>query len=459
MGRASEPKALAAGSRGGELLNGDVVDGRYRVTQRLGEGGMGEVYEVEHSRLKRPFALKLLRAELAADSELVARFDREARAVATLHSDHVVSIVDSGTLSDGRPYFVMERLLGQDLKQVLAENERLPVGRAVSMAIDICLGLHAAHSAGLVHRDLKPENVFVTLGDDARERCKLLDFGVVKLTEHDHTRPGALLGTARYMAPEQVAHGSEIGPAADLFALGVVLYRCLAGQHPFAADSLERVLFRVMNDTPPTLGAPVPAELAALVNRALAKAPSERPRSALDFARALARFSPQARTLESVTSFQVGTALCDDPTLSELTSPDSTPALEARASSAPAAPRRSLLLFSAAVLLIVATLGVDRLLNPRVSSPGASSEAALATSVAPAFRLPAPSASPSSTTSVGEPALEASSPLLEPPPRQRAPAICLPRGRPRDPSSPIRRRRWPSRQRASPSPSPAMAAR
>jgi serine/threonine-protein kinase len=348
------------------------IDGRYRVTKRLGGGGMGEVYEVEHVRLERRFALKLLRAELAADAELTARFDREARAVATLHSDHVVSIVDSGTLSDGRPYFVMERLLGQDLKQILAENAELPVGRAVNIAIDVCLGLHAAHAAGLVHRDLKPENVFVTRGDDARERCKLLDFGVVKLTEHDHTRPGALLGTARYMAPEQVAHDAQVGPAADLFALGVMIYRCVSGQHPFAADSLERVLFRVMNDTPAPLPAHVPAELAALVAQALSKTPEQRPASALDFARALARFTPEPRQLDGITGWHVDTALSDDTLGGSFTSVDATPALAGQRPRAPSA-RRLLSALGAAALLIGATLGVDRLLlrGRELGSPAA----------------------------------------------------------------------------------------
>ncbi|HYP87708.1 MAG TPA: serine/threonine-protein kinase, partial [Polyangiaceae bacterium] len=135
-----------------------LIDERYQVIKRLGGGGMGDVYEVEHVRLKRLFALKLLRAELAGERELGLRFEREARDIAALHSDHVVSIVDSGTLSDGRPYFVMERLIGQDLKQLLAGTTELPVARAVNLGIDICLGLHAAHSAGLVHRDVKPEN-------------------------------------------------------------------------------------------------------------------------------------------------------------------------------------------------------------------------------------------------------------------------------------------------------------
>jgi serine/threonine-protein kinase len=146
---------------------------------------MGSVFEVEHTRLGRSFALKLLRADLAKNTLVSQRFEGEARALASLESDYIVSIVDSGVLSDARPYFVMERLRGQDLRQLLRGLPQLPVARAVNLAIDACLGLHVTHAHGLVHRDLKPENLFVTAVDGGRERCKLLDFGVAKLADSD----------------------------------------------------------------------------------------------------------------------------------------------------------------------------------------------------------------------------------------------------------------------------------
>jgi serine/threonine protein kinase len=368
VGRGSESAALTTDSSNGELEPlGDLLDGRYRMTSRLGGGGMGEVYEVEHVRLKRHFALKLLRRELCGDSELTARFDREARAVATLRSDYVVSIVDSGTLSNARPYFVMERLSGQDLRQLLADGVQLPVARAANIGIDVCLGLHAAHAAGLVHRDLKPENVFVTRSDDGKDRCKLLDFGVVKLAEQDHTRPGVLVGSARYMAPEQVAHDAEVGPRADLFALGVLLYRCLSGQHPFAADSLERVLFRIMNDQPPSLleiAPHVPAEFSALVEQAMSKAPRSRPASALELARALSRFAGETRSLPGVESWHVDTTLAGDLSSQRSTPSEPTPAVssELRFTPTPARHSRWFLPLGAAACLISATLIVDRAL-------------------------------------------------------------------------------------------------
>ena len=395
MGRAFDTAALARGPS--EFGSEGLLDARYRVTKRLGGGGMGEVYEVEHVRLGRHFALKLLRAELSAERELIERFDREARAVASLHSDHVVSIVDSGILSDGRPYFVMERLIGEDLKQVLSATAELPVTRAVNMGIDICLGLHAAHSAGLVHRDLKPENVFVTRGDDARERCKLLDFGVVKLAEQQQTRPGALVGTARYMAPEQVTNGEQITPAADLFAVGVILYRCLSGQHPFAADSLERVLFRIINDRPASLPPHVPSGLAALIEQALSKQPSERPPSALEFARALAHFTHEPRHLERIAGFHVDTALAVDTSDGGVTSADMTPLIET--SKAPSLARRVVPLFGAASLLIAATLGVDHLLwnTHAASSAERAREPTRVDVISSPPTRPAPALAPAST--------------------------------------------------------------
>lgn len=281
-------------------------DGRYRVVGFLGSGGMGSVFEVEHTRLGRSFALKLLRRDLAKDALVSQRFEREARTLASLESDYIVSIVDSGLLAHARPYFVMERLRGADLRQVLAGLPEVPVARAVNLAIDVCLGLQIAHARGLVHRDLKPENLFVTAVDGGRERCKLLDFGVAKQADIDQTRPGALIGTARYMAPEQVAHNGELGPRADVFALGVILHRCLSGKHPFESDSLERVLYKIMNEPPPPIAREaVPRELEAIVLRALSKQPQLRPDSALAFARELLPFANTIRELAPSSPWRV----------------------------------------------------------------------------------------------------------------------------------------------------------
>lgn len=273
---------------------GVSIDGRYRIVERIGAGGMGSVFRVQHERLGTDFALKLLRQELSEDERMRQRFEREARAAARVVSEHVVPIVDFGALPDGTPYFVMQLLEGKDLRALLRECGPLPPVRAVNLLIDACRGLHAAHAAGLVHRDLKPANLFVTRGDDGRDVVKLLDFGVVKHTDEVTTQPGALVGTARYMAPEQIGADYRVGPHTDLFALGVILYECLAGEAPFTGDTTERVLYAIMTGEPKPLTERcqgLPDGLSQLVARAVEKPPDQRFASATEFAAALLPFA------------------------------------------------------------------------------------------------------------------------------------------------------------------------
>jgi serine/threonine protein kinase len=284
----SGPTSVPGGQQAAWI--GDVVDGRYRVNGWLGSGGMGDVFEVVHTALGKHFALKALRAELSRDAAMVERFQREAHAMAKLMSDHVVSIVDSGTMPNGAPYFVMERLVGQDLRRLLASQGPLPPARASQLGVDACRGLAVVHAAGLVHRDLKPENLFVSLGDDGREVCKILDFGVAKSARDNATRPGTLVGTTRYMAPEQVGLELPVGPYTDIYALAVILYECLCGVVPFDGDTVERVLFKIMTEQERSLVercADVPSGLASAIHAALSKQPQQRPPSALAFAESL----------------------------------------------------------------------------------------------------------------------------------------------------------------------------
>lgn len=279
-----------------------VVDGRYRVVEMIGAGAMGSVYRAEHLKLGTSFALKVLRPELADDARMVERFLRESRAAASVVSEHVVPIVDSGTLPDGLPYFVMQLLPGSDLRALLESLGRLSPARAVNIAIDTCRGLAAAHAVGLVHRDLKPANLFVTRGDDGRDVVKILDFGVAKHLDSNTTRPGALIGTARYMAPEQIGLEVPVGPATDLFALGVILYECIAGDVPFAGDTAERVLYKTMTSDPVPLGErceSLPNGLAEIAARALQKDPSRRFPSAAAFAEALLPYAGPRRAAEA----------------------------------------------------------------------------------------------------------------------------------------------------------------
>ena len=278
---------------------GTLISGRYRVLGLIGEGGMARVYQVEHAELGRHFALKLLRSHLSHESAQVERFQNEARAVARLECAQIVGMVDCGFTDNGTPFFVMDLLRGSDLRELVRRDGPLSAARAIQLALDVCRGLAVAHAAGIAHRDLKPENLFVTRDAEGGERCKLLDFGVAKLTEGNATQPGALVGTPRYMAPEQLRSDQPVGPATDLFALGVTLFECLAARPPFDADTLERLLFKIMNEPAPDLLAlrpDLPPALTLLVARLLSKEPRGRPASALSLAEELTRLLPQGQS-------------------------------------------------------------------------------------------------------------------------------------------------------------------
>jgi eukaryotic-like serine/threonine-protein kinase len=284
----------------GPDLVGQIVDRRFRVVSLIGSGGMADVYEVEHVTLGRRLALKVLRQTQESSPALVRRFSREARALSRIASEHVVSIFDYGVLPGGFPFFIMELLRGESLRSVLEAQQRLPVTRVCNLVIDVCLGLHAAHAVGCVHRDLKPENLWLTRRDDGREACILLDFGVARLDDTRTTTDGVLVGTTRYMSPEQIRSDAVLGPESDVFALGVIAYECLCGKSPFAADTVERTLFRVLNEQPrpvTELAREVAPELSLALERALHKQRSERFGSALHMARAFLRFASAQRQL------------------------------------------------------------------------------------------------------------------------------------------------------------------
>ncbi len=272
---------------------GDVLGGTYRITRRIGAGGMADVYEVEHLRLGSRFAAKVLRKE-RADPMMLRRFLREARLVASLKSDHIVRVFDVSEADADPPFYVMELLLGGDLRQLLRGHARLSLERAVKIVRDACMGIDVVHAAGIVHRDLKPENLFVTHRDTGEEVSVLLDFGVVKADGGSSTQHGALIGTLKYMAPEQVELAGTVGPRADVRSLGAILYECLAGRPPHLAESLERLLFEILNTdvTPLRSWRPeLPAALDAVVLRALERDPARRFPSASAFAEALGAFA------------------------------------------------------------------------------------------------------------------------------------------------------------------------
>ena len=270
---------------------GMTVAGTYRITRHIGSGGSSHVFEAEHVRLGSQFAIKLLRSELDSGRRAVQRFRREARAVARLKNDHIVRVVDCGELDDGTPYLAMELLQGSDLRSLLRQTGILPVRRATQLVLEACHALTAVHAAGLVHRDLKPENLFVTRRSTGEDWCKVLDFGVAKMDASLSTAPGAIVGTVRYMAPEQLSASQDVGPATDVYALGAILYECLAGAPLCNAATVQEVMYQVMNREPVSLSKlrpELPPALVDVVSRATAKRIEQRPQSASELSSLLA---------------------------------------------------------------------------------------------------------------------------------------------------------------------------
>jgi len=269
----------AAGSTPSDPLIGQLVGGRYRVLRRLGRGGMGQVYEVEHIHLRRTFALKRLIGNLARDGEQVARFRREAELVGRLRHPNVVQVSDWESLPDGSPCLVMELLEGDTLATCIERDGPLGWARIARIADQVLSALAAAHRHGIIHRDLKPGNIVLARDDSGREQAKLLDFGVSRSVHSPHTSSGQkLIGTPEYMSPEQ-ADSRPVGPSTDVWAFGVVLFEMASGQVPFTGDSVPAILYQICHGEPPPLSAlrsDAPDELVRVVRRVLSRDPARR---------------------------------------------------------------------------------------------------------------------------------------------------------------------------------------
>ena len=266
--------------------------GNYQMVRLLGKGGMGEVYLAEHPLLHKKVAAKVLSHELCRVPQQVARFQQEAVAVCRIGHPAIVEVFDFGTLPDGRVYYLMEYLEGQDLAEYLKANGPVSPARCLEIAAPAMEALGAAHRAGIVHRDVKPDNLFLArIGGG--EQVKVLDFGIAKLLDSSEgalataTRTGMILGTPVYMAPEQAAGAiQKIGPATDVYAMAVVIYHMLCGRPPFLADSQIEILMQHLKTPPPRLTlrpGEVTESLDAVLRRALAKEPQDRYASMEEF--------------------------------------------------------------------------------------------------------------------------------------------------------------------------------
>jgi serine/threonine protein kinase len=302
------PKPLEEGSR----MVGALLSGRYQIKRMCGEGGMGRVYEAEHVEIGKRVAIKVLHPAYSRTPDLVERFRREARAASRIEHPNVVNVTDFGTTEDGSLFFVMEYIEGIELGLLIHREGPLAPVRALRIAEQMCEALQAAHAVGVIHRDLKPENILLlglgnahrtppsgqsNPGMEVREPSdfvKVLDFGIAKSSEVEEdprrgkrlTRPGVAMGTPEYMAPEQAA-GHPADPRSDIYAVGSIMYEMLCGSPPYEGDNVMEVLHKKANEPPRALAKLRPAlspKLVALVERAMARAPFDRPQTMSDLA-------------------------------------------------------------------------------------------------------------------------------------------------------------------------------
>ena len=278
-----------------DRLIGATVDGRYRVIAKIGAGGMGAVYKVEHLAMGKLAAMKVLHPSLTQDKEVAQRFRREAEAVSKLSSPNTVQVFDFGE-SGGSMYLVMELCKGEDLGAILRRDGPMPFVRLAPMMIQVCDALSEAHEAGIVHRDLKPENLLVSRARDGHDVVKVLDFGLAKLRDSEElnqvTARGSLIGTPFYMSPEQI-RADELDARSDIYSLGALMYRMLTGVHPFTAPTPVAVLTQHLTEelVPLTRRKPelhIAARAEAIVMKAMRKRPDERYASADELKAALA---------------------------------------------------------------------------------------------------------------------------------------------------------------------------
>ena len=281
-------------------LVGVVLAGRYLVKRRIGEGGMGLVYEGLHRDIDKQVAIKVLRDDLSRRPEVVARFRQEAKSASRIGHENIVDISDFGETTRGASYFVMEFLEGEDLANVLGREVTVDAERVCRIVLQCCRALSATHAKGIVHRDIKPENIFLIKRDGVDDFVKIVDFGIAKMSDIETdgapgrklTKTGMIFGTPEYMSPEQAA-GKDLDHRVDVYALGIILYECLAGRVPFEGDTFMGVLTQhLFAELPPinemNPNAKVSPELEMVIRKALAKDPADRYQDTEELAEAIA---------------------------------------------------------------------------------------------------------------------------------------------------------------------------
>jgi serine/threonine-protein kinase len=289
---------------------GQVLAEKYRVERVIGAGGMGVVVAARHLELDEQVAIKFLLPEVLADAATVARFFREAKAVARIKSEHVARVFDVGRLPNGSPYMVMEYLEGSDLSAWMAAEGALPVPQAVDFILQACVAIAEAHALGIVHRDLKPANLFCVRRSDGQLAIKVLDFGISKMSDTERggmsfTQTTAMMGSPLYMSPEQFRSTKTVDLRTDIWALGTILYELLTGHAPFNAGTVTELAIRIATEparSPLEFRSDLPPGLASAIGTCLEKEPERRFPNVGALAVALEPFgSPKARaTIERI---------------------------------------------------------------------------------------------------------------------------------------------------------------
>ncbi|HMU39092.1 MAG TPA: protein kinase [Pseudomonadota bacterium] len=284
----------------GKML-GTVIE-RWKILRKIGAGGMGRVFEAEHTEIGRKVAIKILHPVYSRTPELVARFRMEARAASKIGHPHIIEVTDSGTTVDGSFYFVMELLEGRDLAEWLKKEKRLPVADVLSVGCQVAQALSAAHQSNIIHRDLKPENIFLVEREGQKDFVKVLDFGIAKSLgdsqEQKLTTPGMAMGTPEYMAPEQ-ATGKGADARVDVYSLGAILYETLSGKAPISGENAMDVLIRKATEDPENIGhkrTDMPADMVSLVMRMLSRSPDDRPQTMAEAAAEMQRILAAIRS-------------------------------------------------------------------------------------------------------------------------------------------------------------------
>lgn len=289
-------------------LTGEMLDERYEVLSKLGQGGMGVVYRATQRYVKRAVALKVLRRAVVHDESSLKRFLVEAQAIASLRNQHTITLHDFGVTGDGLLYFTMDLIEGVALSKLIREAGAIPWRRAAGLLLQACDSLAEAHNQGILHRDLKPDNLMVSLVD-GKDFVTVLDFGIAKILDDDSvdklTATGMICGTPAYLSPEQ-ASGQEVGPSSDIYALGIILYEMLTGQPPFVDKTAISILMKHLNEEAlpvhevrPELD--IPPELDIFIRKALAKLPANRHTSVAEFRAALLEAADHAESGAALT--------------------------------------------------------------------------------------------------------------------------------------------------------------